>query len=323
MENGQKEILRLCFQEGKGHWAYDDCGHLPPAEIQYRFRNAKYIPSRDPSWRSCGIHGFALMFDGNSTRIAYPPEALLLGGSALTLSAWIAPRSFPCGDPEAAEGDLKGITAVLGQVDPQAPRGILLGYEAFGRPCFQIGTGTARHTLRPESARLVSGQWNHLAGVWDEARAVMDLYVNGNPAGALTLPRGTRLAPAAGHALLIGQNEGGKVISAGMMDMFCGLMGEIRIESAALSPADIAARASLPGPIGDRGRLSAFFSTLGASLTLDLYVDHSLTEGFFNGEKALSLRSYAPVGPRGIRFEGGSAVRIRRLRLWRMRPIWD
>ena len=247
MENRQKEILCLKFQEGQGHTLHDAGGRLPAADIQYRFRNARYIPSRDPSWRSCGIHGSALLFDGNSTCISYPPE-ICLRGPSLTLSAWIAPRSFPCGDPEAAEGDLKGITAVLGQVDPDAARGILLGYEAFGRPCLQIGTGNRRHTLRAGTARLVSGRWNHLAGVWDEAHASLALYVNGYPAGTLVLPRGTRFSPAEGHALMIGKNEGGKRISAGMMDMFCGLMGEIRIEAAALSPEEIAARTSLPCP---------------------------------------------------------------------------
>lgn len=247
VEQKQTEMLYLKFQEGRGHLVHDASGHLPAAEIRYRFRNAKYIPSRDPSWRACGIQGSALLFDGNSTCICYPPE-ICLRGPSLTLSAWIAPRSFPCGDPEASEGDLKGITAVLGQVDPDAPRGILLGYEAFGRPCLQIGTGDRRHTLRAETARLVSGRWNHLAGIWDEAQAAMALYVNGNPAGTLVLPRGARFIPAEGHPLMIGKNEGGKVISAGMMDMFCGLMGEIRVEAAALSPEEIAARASLPRP---------------------------------------------------------------------------
>ena len=242
-------ILHLTFQEGTGHWVYDAGGHLPAAEIQYRFRKPRYLSPAEPSWRQCGTGGSALLYDGNSTFIAYPPEAVEIGGKAWSFSAWIAPRAFPCQDPDAEEGETVGISAVLGQVSPEERRGCLVGYEAFGKPCFLIGNAERFFLLKGENGRLVCGAWNHLAAVMDGDAGVMSLYLNGNLAGRLHIPCGTCLAPARGHALMIGRNEGGKQISAGMMDMFCGLMGEARIEEAVLSEQVMAGRSEIMKPV--------------------------------------------------------------------------
>ncbi len=242
------EMLRLRFQEGSGHLVHDAEARCPAAEVFYRFRSARHIPCREPSWRSCGIWGSALLFDGNSTWIEYPSDQILLEGEAWTLSAWIAPRAFPCCVPEDPEGDLKGRTAVVAQVNPEGSQGVLLGYEAFGRPVLAVGDGRCCRMLRGEAARLRAGRWNHLAGVWSRAEGLMRLYVDGVPAGEARMPEGEEPAPAAGHPLLIGKNEGGRRISAGWMDMFCGLMGEIRIEREAVPPEEIAKRAGIARP---------------------------------------------------------------------------
>ena len=243
-----KNLLQLSFREGEGHLIHDGSGTLPPAEIRYRFRNPRYISPREPAWRKCGPEGPALLFDGNSTFIFWPTEAITLRGPAMTFSARIAPRAFPCPDPEAKEGGLRGITAVMAQADPERPRGFLLGYEALGRPCFLMGDGRRRWLLRAERGRLERGKWNHLAAVVDGERGRMTLYLNGEEAGTMEIPAGCAIAPAEGCPLEIGRNEGGKRISAGLTDMFCGLMCEARIEAEALSGEALARRGRLPVP---------------------------------------------------------------------------
>ncbi len=243
-----QSILHLMFQEGAGHVVRDASGHLAPAEIQYRFRNPRYISPREPSWRTCGIGGSALLFDGNSTFIEYPAEAAEIGGKAWTFSAWIAPRAFPCQDPEAEAGETVGISAVLGQIDPEGHRGFLVGYEAFGKLCFLIGDGERFFLLKGENGRLKCGVWNYLCAVMDGESGTMSLYLDGKPAGRQTIPCGTCIAPARGHALMIGRNEGGKRISAGMMDMFCGLMREAEIEARVLADTEILQRSETVRP---------------------------------------------------------------------------
>ena len=54
---------------------------------------------------------------------------------------------------------------------------------------------------------------------------------------------------------------------------------------------------------------------------MDIFVDRSLTEGFFQGEKAMSLRSYGPAETWRVLLAGGEGTRICRLEMWRMNPI--
>ena len=56
-------------------------------------------------------------------------------------------------------------------------------------------------------------------------------------------------------------------------------------------------------------------------LCMDIFVDRSLTEGFFQGEKAMSLRSYGPAETRRVLLAGGEGTRILRLEMWWMNPI--
>ena len=239
-----QEILHLNFREGSGHWLRDVSGHLPDAEIQYRFRSPKYIAPREPSWRSCGVGGPALLFDGNSTAIVYPPRAVTLKGRLFSCCVWIAPRSFECDDPTGEPHP----AAILAQTDPAGRKGLLLGFHRFGRLCFQLFTDRGRFDLWSETARLKAAEWNHVAAVFDGIGGRVSLFLNGEPAGSLAVPQGTSLRSAEGHALMIGRHEGCRVISAGPMNMFAGLMCDVRLFSRALSPQDIASMAAADRP---------------------------------------------------------------------------
>ncbi len=129
-------ILRLTFDEGKGAKARDAAGNLPDGDIEYRFLNAAYAPNRDPQWRKCGVKDGCLLFDGSSTAVGYPKGAVALGGGALTISAWVAPRAFEWEEPGAEGRDDAPLTTLVSQLDRQRCQGLLFGYHRFGRLCF-------------------------------------------------------------------------------------------------------------------------------------------------------------------------------------------
>ena len=140
-------LLHLTFDEGSGSTVSDASGHTADADVQYQYLHAVYTDSMEPEWRSIGIAGGSLLFDGCSTCVSYSGDALLLQGSALTISAWVAPRAFEWDDPEAAERGDAHLTAIVGQYNKASGKGALLGYQRFGRLCFEVGTDAGWHIL--------------------------------------------------------------------------------------------------------------------------------------------------------------------------------
>lgn len=86
-------LLHLKLDEGSGLTVADASGNLPDAELDYHLAHAAYTDSQDPQWRTEGIRGGCLLFDG-TTYITYNKNHIAVEGSALTVSAWIAPRTF-------------------------------------------------------------------------------------------------------------------------------------------------------------------------------------------------------------------------------------
>ena len=142
-------------------------GHLPDADIQYQYLAPAYTDPMDPQWRTVGVEGGSLLFDGASTFAGYTPEEICLSGDELTISVWVAPRAFEWDDPNAAGAGNAHVTTILGQYYKPANQGVLLGYQRFGRLCFEVGTGEDWFTLWADDARLERNAWNHVAAVFD------------------------------------------------------------------------------------------------------------------------------------------------------------
>ena len=241
-------ILRLTFDEGKGAKARDAAGNLPDGDIEYRFLNAAYAPNRDPQWRKCGVKDGCLLFDGSSTAVGYPKGAVALGGGALTISAWVAPRAFEWEEPGAEGRDDAPLTTLVSQLDRQRRQGLLFGYHRFGRLCFQFGTGGGWRSVWSDGPRLRRLAWNHVAAVFDGEAGEARLYQDGKRVGMLSFPAGTGIVPADGERLMIGKNPHAEAISQGFFNMFAGLMDELCIENRALSDQEILEMASLDVP---------------------------------------------------------------------------
>lgn len=236
-------LLHLSFDEGQGSIVRDISGHLEEANIQYQYLAPAYTTPMDPQWRDIGVEGGSLLFDGASTCVAYSPEDICVSGEALTISVWVAPRAFEWDDPNAASSGIAHLTAIVGQYYKPDYQGFLLGYQRFGRLCFEVGTGEDWFTLWAKDARLARNEWNHVAAVFDGEADAMSLYLNGERVAYSPVFDDSVMEPAIKEALLIGKNAYGEQIAAGNYQMFAGLMDELCLYDTALSDAEIAALA--------------------------------------------------------------------------------
>ncbi len=244
-EEGQRDavLLHLSFDEGQGAVVRDLSGNLQEADIQYQYLAPAYVEPMDPEWRAAGVEGGSLLFDGCSTCIAYAPEEICVSGSAMSVSAWVAPRAFEWDDPNGEYSGNAHLTAIAGQYYKGANQGFLLGYQRFGRLCFEVGTGEDWFTLWADDERLARGEWNHVAAVFDGEAGRMTLYLNGEKASSTPVFPDSVIEPAVNERLLIGKNGYGEQIPAGNYQMFAGMMDELELFGAALGPDEIAALA--------------------------------------------------------------------------------
>ena len=238
-------LLCLHFDEGSGAEVTDASGHLPQGDVQYQYLTPAYTDPMDPEWREIGVENGSLLFDGASTSIAYDAEEICIEGDALTISVWVAPRAFEWDDPNAADAGNAHLTAIVGQYYKDEKQGFLLGYQRFGRLCFEVGTGDDWFTLWADEARLERNAWNHVAAVFDGEKDQMALYQNGELVASAPVNPDAVISPALKESLLIGKNGYGEQIPAGNYQMFAGLMDELSLYSRALSAEEIDALASV------------------------------------------------------------------------------
>ncbi|NGN63220.1 glycoside hydrolase [Streptomyces sp. A7024] len=207
--------------------------------INYVFNKAVYKPDSDPLWNpkrdADGVLSGALLFDGYSTWIARGAAETTLPTDGLTVEAWVAPRAFEWGD----EGKP---SVIINQQDKGARRGFCLGVGRHGGWSFEIGTGDAWHTATaPKSAALAAGEWAHIAAVFAPAGGAIALYLNGESVAQQTVPSSARLSKA-DVPLVVGQHNQPVVINGTFkVNMFNGLIDELKLHGGALSGAEVKA----------------------------------------------------------------------------------
>ncbi len=133
-------LMYLKLDEGSGLVVKDASGNLPDTEMTYVFAHAAYMENQDPQWREEGIRKGCLLLDGSNTYINYNRKDITVEGSALTVSVWIASRTFEWDDPYAADSGTDPPTGIISQSDKANNKGFLLGYERFGRLTFQVSS---------------------------------------------------------------------------------------------------------------------------------------------------------------------------------------
>ena len=231
-------IFELNFNENTGHYVEDSVsGRL--GEIEYVFSDAKFKESEaDAQWinTSTAISGSCLAFDGYSTSIAYSNFGI--DGSKLTIDVFVSPRAFEWDDPNAVVNGNEKLQVIVGQYDKSQNAGFVLGMHKYGEWSFQVGTGNNWIKLWNEWNNLDKYTWNHLTAVYDGEEGYMAIYKNGEIVNECNLPKGQ--IKMSNTPLYIGKSSNPDYTGVYELNMFNGLMDELKIYSCAKNDQDVA-----------------------------------------------------------------------------------
>jgi beta-fructofuranosidase len=228
------------FADGLARWSLDEGAGTTANEsvtatgdhVEYHLNEGVNQPARPPLWRSDGIRGGALLFDGYSTWLGRTSDKTPAPTRALTVSAWVAPRNFEHGD----EGRL---SAIVGQHDREAQEGFVLGHFRHGDWGLHFGTGAAWREVMTD-ASLPLDEWSHVTATYDSVTGRARLYLNGEQVGAADFPPGEEIRPS-NEDLLVGRNNQGMWLYGFSMNMFAGLIDEVGLAPTARSASDVRA----------------------------------------------------------------------------------
>ncbi|RCW51954.1 GH32 C-terminal domain-containing protein [Paenibacillus prosopidis] len=221
-----------------GHWKLDENTGKVAAEtvtgttdpIEYHLNTGVYQSSQDPLWKSDGISNSALLFDGYSTWITRTPDKIPVPQKAITVEAWVAPRNFEHGD----EGRL---SAIVSQGNREAKEGYILGNFRHGTWGFQFGTGSNWREVMSDTL-LPLNEWSYIVATYESATGMVALYQNGKQVATANFPPGEQIVPSATD-LLIGKNSQSMWLYGYSLNMFSGLMDEVKIRNLAMGSVEV------------------------------------------------------------------------------------
>jgi N-acetylglucosamine-6-sulfatase len=205
-KRGGKVVLAYDFAKLNGQTVPDVSGNKNAGQLV----NGTLVPGR--------AGGQALKLAGKGHIDVKASPSLNLNGHYWTYEAWIK-----------AEAD--GVVVARG--------GHNLGLALFlekGKPSFAVRSGRC---FVAQAAESVLGQWVHVAGVFDRNSAT--IYVNGEPAGHVTLP--FRILRDPKETMQIGADLTTPVDPVAGQGAFRGLIDSVRVHNHALSAEEIRGRA--------------------------------------------------------------------------------
>ena len=228
LESGLPTNQRGLTEPGtlEGYWTFDRGAGRNVADASGHVLGGRFTP--DPVYVA-GVRGAAASFGTNRYVQLNPSSAFRLAGS-MTVSAWINSSAFHEDDAAVVSNHVNhGVHDGAGfQLDTTVDTGPrTIGFKMFDA----CGALVARYGRTP----LKLNTWYYVAGVYDARRRRLDVYLNGAPDdGVLTgsIPgaqRSSRAPTYLGHR----PNEA-------RFD-FSGAIDEVRVYSAALDDAAIAA----------------------------------------------------------------------------------
>ncbi|MYL65709.1 glycoside hydrolase [Bacillus hwajinpoensis] len=231
MENSKLKkslVAHWAFSEGSGSIVHD--GPIQDV-IHYVFNERRTtLHADEPQWRS-GLNEHALVFDGYSTWIERK-EGIRSIDQAFTIETWLAPRSFGGIEDER-------LTGIVNQHNRELNEGFILGIHRHGKWALQIGVAGEWVEVWAENSPIPKLKWSHLAASFNGQDGHITLYLNGEKVAEKTI--GQNVSMALSHeALLIGKsNEGLTIENVFSLNMFSGLLDDIKIYNRALSEGEI------------------------------------------------------------------------------------
>ena len=219
--------LYLNFDEGEGTTLVDQSRNLPDSTLQYVFTNPEFqAESQDPQWRPGGIKGGSLLFDGYSNFSRYNYDDIALQGDQISIEVWVAPRYF--------ESNSGQYTSIISQYNSDFYQGLFLGYSDYGHLYFTVGIGDRMLSITDNGTPLISYEWNYVVAVFDGTNGEMALYLNGELVAEQKFFENSKIEKALDEPLYIAKNSEGKSNATASLNMFSGLMDELKIYTIAL-----------------------------------------------------------------------------------------
>lgn len=200
-------------------------------EINYVFNSAKYKPSSNPIWMG-GIKGSALLFDGFSTWIEYDNTTAKNKKNKLSIEVWVAPRCH-----EYNEGN--NVTAIVNQHNEEKVEGFILGLRAFGVLSFKVAISGSWYEICCDKKTIPINKWSYITAVYNGELGFMELYINGNKASYLEVPKNSFLTPSTEDLIIGKSNNAIKLEGVYEVGCYCGLMDELKIYNKALTSEEI------------------------------------------------------------------------------------
>jgi len=226
------QALGLSFEE-EGYQVINSAGKQETAELAGVLKEPKYQDEPVEPYRPNGVSGKALNFDGYSTYASFE-EAI--GGSKLTVEAYVCPRVFMWDGP-ATPREQQLAQVIVGSYDESAKQGFLVGVTKHGYPAFRVGTGDHWYSLSTEDGMtLPTYEWSRITAVFDGEAGEMKLYINGEEAGSMTVEAGCEIIECP-NPVRVGKGSKEVLVADNIFDgtMFCGLMDEVTVTRDALS----------------------------------------------------------------------------------------
>lgn len=225
--------FHMSFDEGTGKKVLEEVRNLEH-DVNYVFNNARYMDSKDPRWTPRGVKGGALLFDGYSNDVEVHAKDTIPVSDALTIEAWVAPRSYEWGDGNK-------LSAIVNQSDQDKAEGFALGMYRHGTWSMQVGIGGQWIQVWVKDHPLEKYKWNYVAATFDKAEGMIKLYLNGEEVASGATPVNIPITTSA-EKLMIGKNNK-PVELAGLFsyNMFSGLIDEVKLQNKALTHQEILA----------------------------------------------------------------------------------
>jgi hypothetical protein len=182
-----------------------------------------------------GCNSIGLLFDGVNDRIQIPDSPVFAISGSMTVEAWVREDRF-------VSGCCNGMQIVMRADDRPSLDPWQMGVGPNGVIAFAVTDALDRSSTVVSSTPLPSGVMVHVAAVLDDSANQLRFYMNGVLTGAV----GTLIRPM---TTLTGPNPGigiGNVQSGTYSQHFAGVIDEVRITAAALTPDQFLYSATAP-----------------------------------------------------------------------------
>ncbi|SFF03703.1 Sucrose-6-phosphate hydrolase SacC, GH32 family [Paenibacillus algorifonticola] len=231
--NNTGTIFYMNLDEGAGKKALEEVSGLEH-DVNYVFNNARYMDSKDPRWTPRGVKGGALLFDGYSNDIEANAKDTIPVGDALTIEAWVAPRSYEWGDGNK-------LSTIVNQSDQDKAEGFALGMYRHGTWSMQVGIGGQWIQVWVKDHPLEKYRWNYIAATFDKETGMIKLYLNGQEVASQATSVNIPITPSTENLIIGKNNRPAEFAGLFSYNMFSGLIDEVKLQNKALTGQEILA----------------------------------------------------------------------------------